>query len=293
MSELKKQETEEIDLFTFLKPIGKTIMSFFRGIGIYLGLLYQHLVLLIAFVVVFGIMGFSLRFILPGLYKSEAIFSSHEIPAKLCVLMLNNLQEMSAAKKNKSVLAGNMNISQEQAVTVSSIEAALMKDSFFVNDKDTVRNMFSVIVKSSNPVFLANIQTGIVHFLASNEFARVRTEGKRKMMLELKESLLLKVKGLDSLKQIVNSSIVPRSTGQGIILGEPISPVSVYQTEINFYRELIEIDRILSVPDNVEVVQPFIVTIRPNYPRFNLIMLYFIASGLLLAMIIIPFKRRK
>jgi uncharacterized membrane protein YesL len=43
----------------------------------------------------------------------------------------------------------------------------------------------------------------------------------------------------------------------------------------------------------VEVVQPFITTVKPNFPRFNLVMLYFAGTGLLLSMILIPFRKRK
>lgn len=293
MSEIRRPDTDEIDLFTFLKPVGKAIKDLFTGTRNYIRLLYNHFLLLIALILVFAALGFCVRFILPGLYRTEAVLSSHEIPSKLCILMLNNLQEMSATKKNKSVLAKSLNITAEQAATVSTIEAALMKDSFFVNDKDTVRNFFSVTLKCSNPAYIKDIQNGIVYFLESNDFAIKRKEGKQKMMLELKKSLEAKVKGLDSVKKLVNSSIVPRSTGQGIILGEPVNPVSVYEAEVNYYRELIEIERIMAMPENIEVVQPFIATVKPNFPRFNLILLIFAAAGLALAMIVIPLRAKK
>ena len=54
---------------------------------------------------------------------------------------------------------------------------------------------------------------------------------------EIKEdkAWLLVQNEIDSLKQIVNQSIIPRVTGNGIILGEPIDPVSIYRRAMDIF----------------------------------------------------------
>ena len=86
-----------------------------------------------------------------------------------------------------------------------------------------------------------------------------------------------------SLKQIVNSSIVPRSEGKGIILGEPIDPVSIYQAEMAYYKEQLNIDQALATIDNIEVIQPFLRINHYNYPNYNLYFLYFFLLSLAVA----------
>ena len=291
MSEIRKPNAEEIDLFTFLKPVTTAITNLFVAISNYIKLVVKHLLFLIAVTVFFSLVGFSTRFILPHQFQMEAVMSSHEIPYKMCVLMLNNLQEISASKDNKAVLTKSLGITEAEAKTIVSIKAGMLKDSFFVNDRDTVHNFFGVTLTCSNAALTEIIQKGIVRFLESNDFALKRKEAKFKMLVDLKQSLQIKVASLDSVKNIINNSITTRSQGKGIILGEPINPVTVYQTEINYFRELIDIERQLSVYDNIEVVQPFIPPIKSNYPKFNLILLYFAASGLFLSLILIPLRK--
>jgi hypothetical protein len=292
MSDTRRPEADEIDLFTFLKPVATGLKNLFAASGSYIKLLYKNIIFLAVVTILFTIAGFSVRFVIPKLYKTDAVFSSHEIPHKLCVIMLNNLQQISGAKSNKAILVEKLGINAEQANSVSSFEAKLMKDSFFINDLDTVRNFFTVTLKSSNPNFISDIQNGLVRYLEQNEFAKIRKDSKRKMLMGLKQNLETKIKSLDSLSYIVNSSITPRSQGQGIILGEPVDPVSVYQAGVNYYRELLDIERALALPENIEVIQPFVASVKPNHPKMNLIMMYFAAAGLLLSMIIIPIRNK-
>ncbi len=293
MSEHIKPTTEEIDLFTFLKPVADTFKKAFSIVGMYLSLVFQNGLLLIVITALTSVLGFSLRFILPKAYKVEAVFVSHELPAKVCTILLNNLEELTASRKDKPVLAKKLNISNETAAGIIKIRASLMKDSFFVNDKDTIRNFFTVSLICNDALLTDFIQKGIVQYLEDNGYALKRKNTKKQSLLALKENLSIKINSLDSLKSIVNNSITPRSQGQGIILGEPVDPVSIYQAEIAYYREQLDIDMLLTTLDNIEIVQPFTATIKPNYPRFNLILFYFFLAGIVLAMIVIPVQKRK
>lgn len=293
MSEATKPTNEEIDLFTFLQPVTNFFKLIFYSIGRYLQLIYKNISLLLLLTFFTSALGFSLRFILPKAFKTEAVFVSHELPAKLCVILLNNLEELVATKKNKPVLANQLKISTNIALSIVSIKANLMKDSFFVNDQDTIRNFFTVTLVCDDADITEKIQTGIVQYFENNSYAFKRREAKRLRLTALKNNFANKLKSLDSLKVIVNNSIIPRSTGQGIILGEPIDPVSVYQAALNYYREELDIDLNLSILDNIEIIQPFITTIKPNYPNFKLLLLYSFFAGILLSLIIIPIRKNK
>jgi hypothetical protein len=155
-----------------------------------------------------------------------------------------------------------------------------------------MRNFFTIhVIYKDSSISLA-LQNGIVNYLENNNYALKSREAKRKSLLSLKANLDLKLKSLDSLKQIVNNSIVPRSQGQGIILGEPINPVGVYQAEVAYFKEQLYLEESLVTLDNVEIVQPFITTSKPNYPRFNEILLYFLGGGFLLSLVGMFFRKK-
>jgi uncharacterized protein involved in exopolysaccharide biosynthesis len=292
MEETNKNRAEEIDLFTFLKPLWDVIVSLFRAIGSFIGLIRANIVYVLLITVAAGVVGFSLRFVLPKAYRSEAVIVTHELPAKLCVILLDNLEELVKNKKNKSVVAKQLGLTDEQAASVVAIRSQLTKDSFFVNDRDTIRNFFTITAVYADSGVTSVLQKGIIDYLENNNYALKRREAKRKSLLSLKANLDVKLKSLDSLKMIVNNSIIPRSQGQGIILGEPVDPVKVYEAEINYFKEQLYLDESLATLDNVEVIQPFITTSKPNHPRFNEILLYFLGGGFLLSLVGMFFRKK-
>ena len=86
---------------------------------------------------------------------------------------------------------------------------------------------------------------------------------------------------------------MPRSQGQGIILGEPINPVNVVQAEVNYLREQLYIEQELSTMDNIEVLQPFFKLNDYNYPDFTRLMLYSFILALFIAGILTPVLSRR
>jgi hypothetical protein len=155
-------------------------------------------------------------------------------------------------------------------------------------DKDSVMAVFQITLVLSEIKYVDSIQTGIVGYLENNPFSLTRKAAKIQQLKVLKSLLDVKLKELDSLKQIISSSIVPRSQGQGIILGEPINPISVVQAEVNYLREQLYIDQELSTMDNIEVLQPFFKLNDYNYPDFNRLTLYSFILALLIAGILTP-----
>jgi hypothetical protein len=292
MEETKKTGAEEIDLFTFLKPLWDVFAGIVRMISVLLNLIRDNIVYIILLTLAVGVLGFSLRYIIPSAYRSEAIIITHELPAKLCLLVLENIEDLTKNKRNKDVLAKQLGLTNDQAGSVIAIRAKIIKDSFFINNGDTMRNFFTITAIYRDTAVITSLQKGIVDYLENNSYALKRREAKRKSLLSLKANLDLKLKSLDSLKLIVNNSIIPRSQGQGIILGEPIDPVKVYQTEVSYFKDQLNLDEQLATLDNIEVVQPFITTARPNHPRFNELLLYFIFGGFLLSVTSLFFRKR-
>jgi hypothetical protein len=291
MSE-EKQNSAEIDLLYFFKPIG----TLFRKIGNFINYCFYRIK---ANIIGFGIIvlvitgaGYSLRYFITPAYQTEGIFISNILPGNYCSLLLKNLNKLKGGE-NDLALANQLKIGSDAAKDIQSIRMAAMRDTFLIERKDSTLSLFKITLTLRSLEYLDTIQWALVNYLESNEYAEKRKDAKRKALLALKANLSSRMESIDSLKKIVTSSIIPRSEARGIIYGEPLDPVTVYQAEINYIREQINIDQALATIDNIEILQPFLKIGRPNYPDFNRLLIYYFLGALILASLIMLLFGRK
>lgn len=292
MDTTPNNKTEEIDIIAFLKPIGYAIKSVVFFLVTLVKKWQKNWLVIVLTSILFGSIGFSAVFVLPKQYETSAIIMTHEIPADLCVLELENLNSTIKSEVDFSLISKQLNLSNKHAAAINSISAEKIEDIYFDKAKDSSSQLLSIKLRLTNPNIVDYVQTGIVQFLENNEYSKKRKEAKRSSLNELKINLRRKVESLDSLKSVVNNSIIPRGNGQGIILGEPIDPVSIYQAEVAYFKEQLKINEDLAILDNIEIIQPFIKIQKSNYPNFNLITLYSFLFGLFLSLLFVGFKRK-
>jgi len=290
MSE-QKQNNAEIDLYYFFKPVGTAL----KKVGNLLAYAFRKLdankIGFIIVVLLITLAGYSLRYIIKPSYQTEGIFVSSILPGKYCSILLQNLNKIKG--ENNSILARQLKINNEAAADIQSIGMSNMRDTFLIDRRDSTLSLFKITLTLKSIQHLDTIQWGLVNYLENNDYAIKRKEARRRSLQALKENLDRKLQSLDSLKKIVNSSIIPRSEGRGIILGEPIDPVSVYQAEISYFREQLNIDQALATIDNIEIIQPFLGLDHTNYPRYNrLLMWYFLGSLVVASLIVFLFGRK-
>jgi hypothetical protein len=284
-----KQPThsEEIDLFFIFRPIGKLLMQAGVSIAYYFSVLRANLLLFFAIIIILSGMGFCLRFIIPGSYKTQGIFASRLLPASYCDILTDDLNNHTG----EPVVAGLLHISPEAADHIRKIEMVPVKE--LLDSKDSALHGFSLILILKKMDSLAVIQRGLVGYYENNEYSLNRKEERRSSLLELRLDISAKIGSLDSLSRIVNSSIIPRSAGQGIILGQPIDPVNVYKAQAGYYKEKVTIDSTLANMDDIETVQPFLPLSVPNSPRFNRLFLISFLVALAIALIMTPVWGKK
>ena len=291
MSE-QKQNNAEIDLYYFFKPLGTALRKIGQGIDFALRKFRANALIFGIIVLLITLAGYSARYILKPAYQTHGIFISNILPGKYCSILLQNLNAIKG-EGNRPILAHQLKISNEAAEDILGISMSNMRDTFLIEKKDSTLSLFKITLTLRSIQHLDTIQWALVNYLENNEYAIKRKEARRRALELLKATLNSKLESLDSLKKIVNSSIVPRSQGNGIILGEPIDPVSVYQAEMGYYREQLNIDQALATIDNIEVIQPFLKLSHTNYPRYNRILqLFFIASLAVAGFVVLFFGRR-
>lgn len=298
----QKPNNAEIDLFYFFKPLGTLLKKTGNALNYGFRKISANIILFTLIVLIVTLAGFCLRYILKPAYRTEGIFVSNILPATYCSILLENLNALQG-EKNKPVLANQLKISPGIAGDIQSIDLSIMRDSFLIEKliekKDSafplIKNLslFKITLILGSVQHLDSVQWALVNYLENNEYTIRRKEAKRKALEAMKANLNDKLQSLDSLKKIVNSSIIPRSNGQGIILGEPIDPVNIYQAEVSYYREQLNIDQSLATIDNIEIIQPFFKLNQTNHPKYTPLLLQFFLISLGAALLIVLAFGRK
>lgn len=297
MSDLEKinNQKEEIDLLSVFRPLVKGTI---RVTNSYLKKLWLNKWICIAIIIFSGLLGYSMRYILPQRYRADAILatSPHGLNAVFCSLLINNLNATTDKGDDVHLLESQLNLKPGTGDEIKSMSAVAMTDSLYTGSNDSSVSpvsLFKVTLTVTSKDVVEDIQSGIVNFLENNKYALKRKEARRKSLLSLNEDYITKIASLDSLKKLVNSSVVPRSTGQGIILGQPINPIDVYRAEMVYYKDLLKNNEELNNINNIEILQPFLLPDNYNYPNFKKIFLLMLAVGILGALILTPLLGKK
>lgn len=285
MSE-QKQNNAEIDLLYFFRPVGIALQKTANVILYAFRKIVTNWIAFGIIVLLITAAGYSIRYMIKPSYQTEGIFISNILPGKYCSILLKNLNKLGGGENNPG-LSHHLRISMEAAADIQSISMSAMRDTFLIEKKDSTLSLFKITLNLKKLDHLDTIQSALVNYLENNEYAVKRKEAKRKALEAIRENLRSKMQSLDSLKKIVTSSIIPRSEARGIILGQPIDPVSVYQAELSYTREQINIDRELATIDNIEVIQSFLRLSRPNYPNFTRLLIYYFLVSLIIATTIV------
>jgi len=292
MNDKPQNNPAEIDLMYFFRPLGNFFKSISNGIVFFFKKIQTNVILFTLAVLTISATGFSIRYFLKPAYQTEGMFVSSVLPSKYCSLLLGNLRKLQG-EENAPLLSRQISIPEEACSDILSITMLPMRDTFSLDRRDTSLSLFRIRLVLKKMDNLDTIQRGLVNYLENNAFALKRKEARINSLKALKIELNKKIESLDSLKKIVNSSIVPRSEGKGIILGEPIDPVSVYQAEMGYYKEQLGIDQSLATIDNIEIIQPFFNVSRYNYPDFNKYFIYsFLASLVTASFIVLLFGKK-
>jgi hypothetical protein len=291
--ETRNRNAEEIDLLYFFNPLFRGLKRMGRGFYNYLLLLKRNFLLFSTIFIVIAALGYGLRYVLPKSYKTSAIFVSYNLPASWCTELVNSLNSFTGNGQKAKALAEQLKISLPSASTIHSISADSLKN---LNGLDTVYSTafaFEVNILVKDKEALPEIQKGLQAYLETNPFSLKRKEARQKKLEDLRRDLVMRINSLDSLKEVLSKNIVSSTGKQGIILGVPVSPVEAYQVQREYYRQLKDLEEKLSLLQNIDVVQPFIMADAPNYPDFRKIFLYAALIGLLAALLATPILGRR
>jgi hypothetical protein len=284
-----KQPThsEEIDLAYLFRPVTRFFRPIVRRIDRHFTALKANIFLFIGLFLLISALGYCLRYVIPRSYETEGLFASRYLPVKYCELIAEDLNDHVGEPE----LAEELRVSPDLADNIAKISLNPMTD--MVDPRDTTIQSFVLHLHLRKIDHLDSIQRALVGYFDNNEYTLRKAEDKRTALLTMRTNVTAKIASLDSLTQIVNSSVIPRSTGQGIILGQPVDPVNVYRAQDSFFTQKVRIETELAHINNIETVHSFLKVSKPNYPHIQILALIAIGTGLVLAFFLTPALGRK
>lgn len=289
-----RNSAEEIDLLPIFKSLQNSFLKLIRLFTHFIQFSLKNIKVLLIFSII-GI-GFSggLFFMKKKVYVSDLTLSHIRLNNGECYALINALSDLRANSNinNDRILSRKLNISIPATRQIKSVTCKALNESLEKKYKDSafVLLPFKIEVGVYDPTILDSLQMGIMNYLESNEYAAKR----KKIQLDYLGKFQDKIKGeiiaIDSLKQLVNKSIIPRGSGNGIILGEPIDPVKVYQSGLELYKSQLRLSEQLELNNSFEVLIGF----SPAVPAAKL-PIYFLGgliTGLIAGLLFLGIRKR-
>lgn len=270
MSDSQKQKDvqDEIDLIYVFSRLSKWWKNFLQGIINTLNILVNRWKLITLYIVFFLSIGIGLFFVIKPYYLSELTITSKLLSNDQCASIIDKL-EILCKEKNATVIAERLNISLNQAQNLKYLEFKNFNDKLeeLYEDSIAIGVPFKIEASVYDNSILNDLQIGIVQYLENNPFAVKRKNIKRESLDNLTNKVQDEITELDSLKQLVNKSIIPRATGTGIILGEPIDPLSIYKEAIDLYEEKLKMQEQIALIENIEIIEEFTNFAKHHRPK--------------------------
>ena len=249
---MENNYSEEIDLSSLFKGLKNILSSLFQQFRELVRLSVLNIKTLIVFIVLGTGISIGIFLLKKTVYITDFTVSHIRLNNGQCADLVNSL--MATTPDKDTILAKKLGIDIKMAEQVKNIcYISITKKS---NDNDSLFNFsdFKVELKVYNAGILDSLQKRILNFLESNEYAAKRKEINKLYLEQYEEKIKSEITSVDSLKRIVNKSIIPRSMGNGIILGESIDPVKVYEEGMKLYKSKLSINQEKELNNSFEII---------------------------------------
>jgi hypothetical protein len=256
---MENNTQEDLDLLFVLKSIKKGILNLFRGIIWLIEFSTKHILALVVFMAIAISISLGFYYLKKPYYTSALSIAHIRFDNDYCYEMITNLNSYINVNNNNKELAEKLSIGINYAKEIKDIKYKTLNNIIARRYADSMSVMlpFLVEVEVYDNEILDTLQKGILSYLEANEYATKRKLLEKESLDKIEQRMHAEIREMDSLKKIVSQSIIPRSTGNGIILGEPIDPVAVYKKAMESYEKLLMINRKQVLNNSFEITIGF------------------------------------
>lgn len=251
---MENNKQEDLDMISLIKALNNGISSLLNRVRALFNFTFKHFFVFLISMVVFSGLFLGLYFLKKPVYKSSMVLSHIRIENDYCFQMIKNLENFIGGKDNAK-LANELSLDPEYAKQIVSISYSPLNENisrrFF--DSVTVMLPFKIEVETLDPDILDTLQKKLFNYLETNEYAQKLKKLDEEALILTQNRLTKEINSIDSLKKVVEKSIIPRSQGSGIILGEPVDPVEIYKQSITLFEKQISVNKAISFNSTFEV----------------------------------------
>lgn len=241
---------EEIDFTSLLRNIFLFLKRRFK--------------ILVIFFVLGLILGVAMYYFLPRTYKSRLIADSGTLPNADVINIIESWQNL-VLKGDFQRLALTLNMDYAQASKIRGIEAFnTLKDNQPLQSNEEKQNSFIIEIVVSDPNILTDFQGHLISALENNEFIKKRVAIKKENFLALKQKILGEITDLEGVKSSVQQLLKNGSSTASTFLSDP---ANINLQIVSLYERVLTIDASIRLLDDIQVIEPFTVSSKPDNPK--------------------------
>jgi len=281
---------EEIDFGPIYRLISRSIKSFFDGIKNYIVAMYKHKLKVILYCLVFAVIGYLISYSFKPVFKTEATYLARNVLSSLHHDKVYNINQL-IEEENYNEVGQILNINPSSVEYLRQIKYKIEAKEYY--DTSDTRQHFKVLVEVTDNSILDSLETALIGFLSDIDYVRKNRELYENKLNKLSQKVEDQIEELNELKGVVSESILKSGKGEGLVYGEPLDPVGIYEQELYLYKRLLnyEFGKKLIAP--VELVLGFNHYKNPSFPNKIGFAIIGCLIGFVISSLLFGFKRIK
>ncbi len=289
-------KSDEIDLHVIYNKVKEFIFGLWDYISNVFRIVKKRWALVLVFALLGTGAGAGLFFITKPTYIATVTLSSSMLSNDYCADIIHGLQ-LIIEDNTPKLLAQKLKIDTTAAKEIKGVEFYNYYEKITEKnkDKDTVilGLPFKIKVCASNNTVFDTLQKALVNYLENNAYALKRKEINKENNQLMRYKLNAEIQQLDSLKSVVASNLLPRTTLSGFVFGQPLDPINVYREGINLFQHYLDLNKESLLIDNIQVIIDFSPRDRPDNPVLWKSITEGVIAGLFLSLITVFILERK
>jgi hypothetical protein len=246
---------------------------------------FQHYFFLFLISISLGAgIGAGLYFIVPDVYVSKMVIQSDILTESYSDRIAESIDNL-IGEQNYLLLSQRLALTPAEARDLQSIKIESVKKT---KEEDKEESIFIVTADVLDKTIIPKLQDGIINYLRSNEFVKIRVKQRIVYYEKLIASVGEEIKSLDTLKQkLLNGKpIYGKSTGEMML----IDPTNIYDQIINLKRQQLDYQNALELANSIQLVEGFTIYEKPAEPKLSVAIAVGFALGFFAALAIIFFR---
>lgn len=219
----------------------------------------------------------------PKRYSSRMIIQSDILTEAYAASIINDL-EQSLNERNSREISKKLGMTQDEASQVFSIDIESIKDTKVNEKKEELSNAFQVTVQVFDNAILPKLQAGIISFLSSYDYVKIRENQRRNYYKGMIAKVDKELCALDSMRQAL---FAHKDKSLGVML---IDPSNIYKMAVALNKEKIGYQNRLELVSSVQLVGGFTVYDTPSFPNMPLSLAGGASLGIIIVSIVLGYK---